>query len=141
MLIPAPAEAVLNFPWHVTKGIAYVSSWPIRAIMNTPDMPTQTPEPKEGESVYDIAKPMLDIASIIYYYTELRSETKARLLKYGENFNLSPRQMDDIRNAILYTETSLEEVKQANRHVTRTHNKTKNDKTSKKVKTCKTRKK
>jgi hypothetical protein len=112
MLIPAPVEAVVNFPWHVTKGIAYASSWPIRAIMNTPDMPT-TPEPKEGESVYDIAKPMLDIASIIYYYTELRSATKNRLLNYGETFNLSTRQIDDIRNAIAYTETSLEAVKQA----------------------------
>jgi hypothetical protein len=113
MLIPAPVEAAANFPWHVTKGIAYLSSWPIRAILNTPDMPT-TPEPKEGESVYDIAKPMLDISSIIYYYTELRSETKDRLKKYAKNFKLSDGQIDNIRNAIAYTETSLQAVKEAN---------------------------
>mmetsp|Transcript_4630 Transcript_4630/g.6756 ORF Transcript_4630/g.6756 Transcript_4630/m.6756 type:complete len:516 (+) Transcript_4630:139-1686(+) len=111
MLIPEPIEAALNFPWHVTKGIAHLSLWPVRAIMHTPDMPI-TPKPKDGESVYDIAEPMLDIASIIYYYTELRSETKNRLMKYAEKFNLSTKQIDDIRNAIVFTETSLEALKQ-----------------------------
>jgi hypothetical protein len=111
MLIPEPIEAALNFPWHVTKGIAHLSLWPVRAIMQTPDMPI-THKPKDGESVYDIAEPMLDIASIIYYYTELRSETKNRLMKYAEKFNLSTKQIDDIRNAIAFTETSLEALKQ-----------------------------
>ena len=58
MLIPEPVEAVLNFPWHVTKGLVHASFWPVRALMNTPDMPT-TIKPQDGESVYDIAQPML----------------------------------------------------------------------------------
>eukprot|EP00574_Skeletonema_japonicum_P002923 CAMPEP_0201718292 /NCGR_PEP_ID=MMETSP0593-20130828/3834_1 /ASSEMBLY_ACC=CAM_ASM_000672 /TAXON_ID=267983 /ORGANISM="Skeletonema japonicum, Strain CCMP2506" /LENGTH=515 /DNA_ID=CAMNT_0048208555 /DNA_START=180 /DNA_END=1727 /DNA_ORIENTATION=+ len=111
MLIPEPVEAALNFSWHVTKGIAHVSLWPVRAIMGTPDMPT-THKPKEGESVYDIADPMLDIASIIYYYTELRSETKVLLVKYAEKFNLTTKEIDIIRNAIMKTVTTLEAVKE-----------------------------
>lgn len=111
MLIPEPIEAALNFPWHVTKGIAHVSLWPVRAIMGTPDMPT-THKPKDGESVYDIAEPMMDIASIIYYYTELRSDTKNLLQKYAEKFNLTTEDIEIIRNAIMNTETMLEAVKQ-----------------------------
>eukprot|EP00573_Skeletonema_grethae_P001419 CAMPEP_0201690228 /NCGR_PEP_ID=MMETSP0578-20130828/3690_1 /ASSEMBLY_ACC=CAM_ASM_000663 /TAXON_ID=267565 /ORGANISM="Skeletonema grethea, Strain CCMP 1804" /LENGTH=515 /DNA_ID=CAMNT_0048175137 /DNA_START=160 /DNA_END=1707 /DNA_ORIENTATION=- len=111
MLIPEPIEAALNFPWHVTKGIAHVSLWPVRAIMGTPDMPT-THKPKDGESVYDIAEPMMDIASIIYYYTELRSDTKNLLQKYAEKFNLTTKDIEIIRNAIMKTETMLEAVRQ-----------------------------
>ena len=111
MLIPEPVEAVLNFPWHVTKGLVHASFWPVRALMNTPDMPTTT-KPQDGESVYDIAQPMLDIASIIYYYTELRSETKNLLMKYAQDLNLSTNDIDVIRNAIAKTQTTLEGVKQ-----------------------------
>ncbi len=111
MLIPEPIEAALNFPWHMTKGIAHVSLWPVRAIMGTPDMPT-THKPKDGESVYDIAEPMLDLASIIYYYTELRSETKNLLEKYAKQFNLITQEIDIVRGAIIKTETTLEAVKQ-----------------------------
>lgn len=111
MLIPEPLEAALNFPWHVAKGMLHVSLWPVRAIMDTPDMPT-TIKPKDGESVYDIVQPMLDIASIIYYYTELRSETKNLLMNYKKKFNLATNEIDVIRNAILKTQTTLEDVKQ-----------------------------
>ena len=111
MLIPEPVEDALNFPWHVYKGMIHVGLWPVRAIMNTPNMPT-TIKPKDGESVYDIAQPMLDIASIIYYYTELRSETKNLLMKYAKKLNISTNEIDVIRNAIVKTQTTLEVVKQ-----------------------------
>ena len=48
MLIPEPVEAVLNFPWHLTKGIANLSLAPLRAVMNTTYMPATRPL-KEGE--------------------------------------------------------------------------------------------
>ena len=111
MVIPEPIEAAVNLPWHLTKGIAHFSLWPVRAILNTSDMP-KTPPPKEGESVYDIAEPMLDIAAIIYYYTELRSSTNHLLEKYADKFKLSTKEIEDIRNAILLTETKLDALKQ-----------------------------
>lgn len=114
MLIPDPVERLLNFPWHLTKGIAHISAWPVRAIMQTDDMPDTRP-PKEGElTVYDVAEPMLDIASIIYYYTELRSETKKILMEFAEKFELSVKEIDVVRNAIANTKTKLEALKATN---------------------------
>ena len=100
MLIPEPIEKTLNFPWHLTKGIAHVAAFPIRAILQTDYLPKQR-EPENGEAtVFDVTKPMLDIASIIYYYTELRSETNERLDDYRKKINLSKLELELVRNGI-----------------------------------------
>lgn len=109
--LPEPIEAAANLPWHLTKGIAHFSLWPVRAILNTSYMP-KTPPPKEGESVYDITQPMFDIAAMVYYYTELRSSTNHLLEKYAKKFNLSTKEIENIRNAIVLTEEKLDALKQ-----------------------------
>ena len=42
-----------------------------------------------GESIYELAKANLDIAAMIYYYTEIRSETKRLLQNFAKDKNMS----------------------------------------------------
>jgi len=111
MLIPEPVEAVLNFPWHATKAVASASLWPVRAVLGTDIMPpTRSPQGNEA-TVYDVAKPMIDISSLIYYYTELRSATNARLDDFRKERKLTKDQVDAVRNAIELTRTTLADVR------------------------------
>ena len=84
MLIPRIVENTLNFPWHVVKGIADVSLGPFRAITGTNYLPYNYTNPDGAASVYSIAKPMMDITTLIYYYTELRSAAKERLIEFAK---------------------------------------------------------
>ena len=34
MLIPEPIEKALNFPWHLTKGVANLAAFPVRMLLN-----------------------------------------------------------------------------------------------------------
>ncbi len=80
---------LVRLPYDTVKKAGQVAVWPIHfgktVATNTVDtmfkvIGTNTEdEPLTGdigESIYDMAKFQLDIASMIYYYTELRSEIK-----------------------------------------------------------------
>lgn len=95
VLIHPIVEHALNAPWHFAKGIVNLAAAPIGKIMGT-DYEYPIPQDKNmataaglrtkedimtnPKSVYDIANPMMDIATFIYYYTELRSATNKRLM-------------------------------------------------------------
>ncbi len=125
MLIPRIVANTLNFPWHVVKGVADVSSGPIRAITGTKYLPHNYTNPvgeSDPASVYDIAKPMMDITTLIYYYTELRSAAKKRLIEFATEKNLTTDLTDPknkssdlctIRNAIKLRNQKLRELESA----------------------------
>jgi hypothetical protein len=75
---------------------------------STEDVPTPITNGGKGENIYDLTTYNLDIASMIYYYTELRSEVKKLLLEYAEKKGMStdssdpgyPSDLMILRNAI-----------------------------------------
>ena len=83
---------IARIPIDAAKGAAKLAVWPLHfgktvvtnavdtafkvAGTNTEDEPHTADSLPEGESVYDNAKYNMDIAGMIYYYTELRAETK-----------------------------------------------------------------
>ena len=68
-------------------------------------------------SVYDLAEPNLDLCSMIYFYTELRSETKKLIKKFADEKGLSteskstPSDLEILYNAINEVETRFEQLK------------------------------
>ena len=68
----------------------------------------ETGLPSKGQSVYEIAEPMLDLSSLIYAYVELRKEAKKRLFELAKTMNLcdhidklfSATDLTVLRNAI-----------------------------------------
>lgn len=68
----------------------------------------------EGESIYDLADYSLNVASLIYYYTELRSEIKKATWAYatqkGMNGGLS--QLLTLKNAIDKVKEALDDLKE-----------------------------
>jgi len=90
---------VLRFffsPLHFGKTIATNTTDTFFKIIgtSTEDVPSQIENGEREDSVYDMACSNCDISSIVYYYTELRSETK-RLLK---NFALKNKMTVDCSN-------------------------------------------
>jgi len=93
-MIPELVEQTLNTPWHLAKGMAHLAGAPIRAITGTEYLPKDEEGLDDSDtwtSVYDVADPMMDITTVIYFYTELRSATKKRLEAYAKTKNLSVR--------------------------------------------------
>ncbi len=93
-MIPELVEQTLNTPWHLAKGMAHLAGAPIRAITGTEYLPKDEEGLGDSDtwtSVYDIADPMMDITTVIYFYTELRSATKKRLEAYAKTKKLSVR--------------------------------------------------
>jgi hypothetical protein len=90
-MIPDVVEKTLNAPWHLAKGVANLAGAPFRAITGTEYLPKDEEGGESWTSVYDVADPMMDITTVIYFYTELRSATKKRLQAYAESKGLSVR--------------------------------------------------
>mmetsp|Transcript_44196 Transcript_44196/g.49903 ORF Transcript_44196/g.49903 Transcript_44196/m.49903 type:complete len:587 (-) Transcript_44196:109-1869(-) len=70
------------------------------------------------QSVYDLAKPMLALSTISYYYTELRSVTRSKAFQFADTHNISteciggkPSDFIVLYNAIKFVETSLKNIK------------------------------
>jgi len=123
-----------RIPIDAAKGTAELFFWPLHfgntiatntvdALFkvvgtNNEDVPKLENNDEGGRNIYDMASSNLDIAGMIYYYTELRSEIK-RLLK---NFALEkgmtvdgddPSQPSDVVllwNAILHVTKTLESI-------------------------------
>ena len=120
MLIPEVVEKTLNAPWHLLKKAADIGTAPLRYATNTRYLPEDYKNKKgENTTVYEIANPMMDITTSIYYYTELRSETKKRLKEYAKSKKqsegdkdkgLSDEDLEVIRNAISSQVSSSEEI-------------------------------
>jgi hypothetical protein len=106
MLIPDLVEKTLNAPWHLSKGVIGIAATPVRAIAGASYLPVNYTNPVgEGNpaSVYDIAKPMLDMNALIYYYAELRSATKKKLVDFAKSKGLSADLTDPDLNRDLST--------------------------------------
>jgi len=82
----------------------------------------QTTAPETGEkNLYDVAKPNLDLCSLIYFYTELRSATKKKLKRFADRKNIdcqlrgeTPSTIEVLYNQIDEVNTNLENLKKAN---------------------------
>lgn len=67
-------------------------------------------------SLYDIGVPNLNLCSMIYYYTEIRSETKKRVKEFAEKKNLSykvgsePSDLQELYMAIKENERCIDEL-------------------------------
>lgn len=106
MLIPDLVEKTINAPWHLSKGVIGIAATPVRAIAGASYLPVNYTNPVgEGNpaSVYDIAKPMLGMNALIYYYAELRSATKTKLVDFAKEKGLSADLNDPNLNRDLST--------------------------------------
>mmetsp|Transcript_21041 Transcript_21041/g.49894 ORF Transcript_21041/g.49894 Transcript_21041/m.49894 type:complete len:567 (+) Transcript_21041:118-1818(+) len=86
---------IARVPIDTAKGLGKAVEWPVHfgltlatnvvdtafkvAGVSTEDKAYGTTPPEKGTSVYEVARNNMDIAAMIYYYTELRSEVKKLL--------------------------------------------------------------
>jgi hypothetical protein len=75
-------------------------------------------ESDENRSVYDLAKPNLELSAIIYYYTELLSETKNRVADLAKDNYLStssntknPSDVELLKNAFNFVKEKSKIIK------------------------------
>lgn len=107
-MIPPIVEKTLNAPLHFAKGVANLAATPLRAVTGTEYLPNHDDASKsDAPTVYEIADPMMDLTTIIYYYTELRSATNKRLEKFAKKHNMEmgpfckgKNSLEVLRNAI-----------------------------------------
>ena len=121
MLIPEVVTKTMNAPWHLAKGVANLAGAPIRAITGTEYLPeSYSHETGNDKTVYEIANPMMDITTVIYFYTELRASTRQRLeafakKKEGFTYDLTDSDttsdLEVIREALKSMNTTLEAIK------------------------------
>jgi hypothetical protein len=153
MLVPEIVGKTLNAPWHLAKGVAHlVAGAPIRAITGTKDLTGTScydndTDGKGPATVYEIANPMMDITSVIYFYTELRSATNKRLKDFAEKKGLTyelndtdtTSDLEVIRNALKSMNNTLETIKSADKSSSTTAALTNYQSSLKEIKDLKTR--
>ncbi len=115
--MPSVIHKTLNAPWHITKGFADAAGAPARAITGTQYLSDSfSTSTSSAQTVYDVANPMMDITTLIYYYTELRSATKTRLREYAISKHITydyvrkgalSSDLETIRNAIFLVDDAL----------------------------------
>jgi hypothetical protein len=123
------AYNIARLPIDTAKGIGELIFWPVHfgktvatntvdtmfkiAGTNTEDVPKE----QGGESIFDMAKSNLDIASMIYYYTELRSEIKLKLKEFAKQKGMildsddqsqPSKKVNDLYNAVQFVKTTSE---------------------------------
>ena len=109
-----------RLPIDAAKGAGQLAVWPIHfgktVVTNVVDtgfkvVGTSTEDEPlaivNGESIYDMAKLQLDNASMIYYYTELRSEIKVSCKKLAKTNNMTIDDSGDIPSQRVVLEECL----------------------------------
>ena len=110
-------------PIDAAKGLGQAVTWPVHFANTLATNAFETAlkvvgvstedEPYDGEipagtSVYDVAKSNVDIAAMIYYYTEIRSEIKKLLRAFAAERGLSPEEdLPVLRDAVREVKRSL----------------------------------
>lgn len=124
---------ITRLPVDTAKGIVNLASWPFhfgktmvtnttdtafKVIgANTEDAPSK--QSLKGDSIYEMATDNLDIAGVIYYYTELRSETRRRVKEFCISKKMSwdvinpkkPSNLILLSNAMKHVEKQLNVIK------------------------------
>lgn len=121
---------LVRLPYDTAKKAGQIAVWPIHfgktIATNTVDtmfkvIGTNTEDKpltgEIGESVYDMAKFQLDIASMIYYYTELRSEIKKSAKALAVANKMTVDMVGDtecdlmvLKNACMYVKSCTERI-------------------------------
>ena len=126
------AYNLARLPIDAAKGIGKLIFWPVHfgktvatntvdtmfkiAGTNTEDVPKE----QGGESIYDMAKSNLDIASMIYYYTELRSEIKHNLKEFAKEKGMildsddqsqPSKKVNNLHNAVQFVKKTSEIIR------------------------------
>lgn len=70
--------------------------------------------PLKGErSIYDDAKPMLEVSALIYIFVELRRFAKSQLVKFRDERELEKSDMDVLKDAWYTMKEKLEAIENA----------------------------
>jgi len=103
--------------------IRFASSIPVAATETVINLVTGgkgKPVHEAGEkNIYNLAEPKLDLSSLIYFYTELRSATKNKLRSFAESKNITykvgrdPSELELLYNAISRVDQCLENLETA----------------------------
>lgn len=132
-MVSTEAEyTIARLPIDAVKGAGQLAAWPIhfgktlytnsydtafKALgVDTVDVPGEGIP--AGVSVYDVAKTNLDMAAMIYYYAEIRSETKRLLQNFATEKGMTHEMTDPnvpsdlvlLQNAIVMTEKGLQAI-------------------------------
>lgn len=116
-LISAPFRLATGLPIAISQTVFNIFKSDIESGETSSD--DETLPKLEDYTLYDLAKPNLDLCILIYYYTELRSATKIRLKKFAEKKKLSykfgptPSDIEVLYNAVLEVKRCRDNLKVA----------------------------